>query len=300
MSDVTAAADVLAPNADVASLSPRLVAALRGNGCTVVPAGDAVLQVAWRGRPGWAHVSGWLLLPLLGLGAAIWRVRRTEACTLTLQADRAGVRIHLTGRLPEPARIAALAVINSPRPDDHPTREVGPRAMTSTDALVTSVPGRPSPPPAAPELPVEQTGWERDQHTVSAQVVRDLVAASAATFALDNGRTVAIGEFGLLGRDPAPAKGEEHAQLVAVPDATRTVSKTHLAFGTAGGPWVMDRHSTNGSAVVGRDGQRNACPPGVRIPVSAGDTVHFGDRSFVVHGAVAHGESSPSTFGRSV
>jgi len=100
---------------------------------------------------------------------------------------------------------------------------------------------------------------------------------------LDDGRDFRLDRNVLVGRNPAANTGESQAQLLAVPDPGRTISKTHLHLLTDGaGVWVTDRHSTNGSAVTTPDGVRTALQPGVPSFVSPGATVHFGDRSFTV------------------
>jgi uncharacterized RDD family membrane protein YckC len=100
---------------------------------------------------------------------------------------------------------------------------------------------------------------------------------------LDDGRDFRLERSVLIGRNPAAAAAEAHAQLLAVPDPGRTISKTHLHLLTdGGGVWVTDRNSTNGSAVTTPDGVRTALQPGVPSFVSPGTTVHFGDRTFDV------------------
>jgi uncharacterized RDD family membrane protein YckC len=107
--------------------------------------------------------------------------------------------------------------------------------------------------------------------------------AAALRIRLDDGRDFRLDRSVLIGRNPAAAAGEAHAQLLAVPDPGRTISKTHLHLLTdGGGVWVTDRNSTNGSAVTTPDGARTALQPGVPSFVSPGTTVHFGDRTFDV------------------
>jgi hypothetical protein len=75
--------------------------------------------------------------------------------------------------------------------------------------------------------------------------------------------------------------GEQQAQLLAVDDPGRSISKTHLHLLTDGaGIWVTDRNSTNGSAVTTPDGHRTPLQPGVPAFVTPGSSVHFGDRTF--------------------
>lgn len=116
--------------------------------------------------------------------------------------------------------------------------------------------------------------------------------ATAASYAprsvrirLDDGRDFVLESAALIGRNPA-AKGSESVQLISVQDEGRSVSKTHLHLRVeAGRLWVTDRHSTNGSAVTGTDGERTPLPGGQPYWAAPGSTVHFGDRSFKVEQA---------------
>ena len=69
-------------------------------------------------------------------------------------------------------------------------------------------------------------------------------------------------------------EGEADAELVKLPDESRTVSKTHLALGVDdAGLFVVDRGSTNGSTVT---------PPGQpTVPVGAFHAVSVVDGSVV-------------------
>lgn len=107
-------------------------------------------------------------------------------------------------------------------------------------------------------------------------------APSGVLIRLDDGRDLVLESAALIGRNPA-AKENESAQLIPVKDEGRSVSKTHLHLRVeAGRLWVTDRHSTNGSAVTGADGERTPLPGGQPYWASPGSTVHFGDRSFKV------------------
>jgi uncharacterized RDD family membrane protein YckC len=98
---------------------------------------------------------------------------------------------------------------------------------------------------------------------------------------LDDGRDFQLDRSVLVGRNPVGQAGEQHAQLLAVDDPGRSISKTHLHLLTdGGGIWVTDRNSTNGSAVTTPDGLRTPLVPGVPSFVTPGSSVHFGDRTF--------------------
>jgi uncharacterized RDD family membrane protein YckC len=95
---------------------------------------------------------------------------------------------------------------------------------------------------------------------------------------LDDGRRIALDGLILLGRNPQPQAGEEDAQLIKIADETRTVSKSHLAVGLdAGGVYVIDRGSTNGSTVSTTNGMSTRCKAGEMVRVGEGAIVSIGD-----------------------
>ena len=91
---------------------------------------------------------------------------------------------------------------------------------------------------------------------------------------LDDGRRITLEGLVLLGRNPQPKAGEEDAQLIKIADETRTVSKSHLAVGVdAGGVYVVDRGSTNGSTVSTTNGMSSRCRAGEMVRVGDGAIV---------------------------
>ncbi|MBC9955939.1 RDD family protein [Yimella sp. cx-51] len=120
------------------------------------------------------------------------------------------------------------------------------------------------------------------EHTV----VSMPTAADTVQLILDNGRVVPLVGAAVLGRDPVAPAGVGEVEAIAVPDAARSISKTHVAVGrTADGLWVRDLRSTNGVRIVGVDGRERRLEPGVRHPLELGERVMFGGRSFeVTHG----------------
>ena len=95
---------------------------------------------------------------------------------------------------------------------------------------------------------------------------------------LDDGRRIPLDGLVLLGRNPQPKAGEEDAQLIKIADETRTVSKSHLAVGVdAGGVYVVDRGSTNGSTVSTTNGMSARCRAGEMVRVGDGAIVSIGD-----------------------
>jgi uncharacterized RDD family membrane protein YckC len=98
----------------------------------------------------------------------------------------------------------------------------------------------------------------------------------------DDGRNVPLTESLIVGRDPVVAAGEPDANLLALGDEGRSVSKTHLRLDAGpAGVQVTDRHSTNGVTVI-TAGIPLACVPGVATLVPDNSTVRFGDRHLLV------------------
>jgi len=130
--------------------------------------------------------------------------------------------------------------------------------------------------PAVSPAPVVEASALPDQGDLAAPVPTWVLAAST-------GERVIVAGSGLVGRKPVAAEGESFDQLVAIIDPTRSVSKTHLEFGVeAGELWVLDRFSSNGSAVVSPEGQRRECEPGRRYRVDRGSRIEIGDQHLVV------------------
>lgn len=165
----------------------------------------------------------------------------------------------------------ARALAEEPRRIDEFSEGAGPEVDPAFDAaafeateLVRGPRTVPAPEPAA-----------SDDATVVTPPRR--VALVALTW--DSGERVAVYGTTLFGRNPAAEAG---AAVVAVRDETLSLSKTHFEIGAdAAGPWVTDRHSTNGTLLV-RGGDRRPLPPGARTPLVAGDRLEFGDRSLLV------------------
>jgi hypothetical protein len=168
--------------------------------------------------------------------------------------------------------VEATPYLRHPVDDSRPTDT---RVVTSTvlrtineTAVRRSVGSRQAPIVDASALP--------DQGDLSEPVPTWVLAAST-------GERVIVSGSGLVGRKPVATEGESFDQLVALTDPTRSVSKTHLEFGVDGGElWVLDRFSSNGSAVVGSDGRRRECEPGRRYRVARGSRVEIGDQYLIV------------------
>ncbi|RXR23565.1 FHA domain-containing protein [Oerskovia turbata] len=170
--------------------------------------------------------------------------------------------------------------------------------------LITGVPGAASPSGSAPVTPSpalgplavpattatpapahEEPDW--DSTRLSAREIRheahEATPTPGAVLELESGQRVPLTGPALVGRNPQ-ASGGEARTLVRVEDPTRSVSKTHVELGfDAGGLWVQDRGSTNGTVLLRPGGAPVALDPGVRVPVPVGSVITVGDRRIVVH-----------------
>jgi hypothetical protein len=144
--------------------------------------------------------------------------------------------------------------------------------------------------PVAPDVPAvpvatttaadEDPDWDSTRFSV-ADVRRD--APAGFVLELETGRRVTVTGSALIGRNPQ-ATGEGPVVLVAVEDPTRSVSKTHAEMGVdAGGLWLVDRGSTNGTILTRPGSAPQVLEAGVRVAVTVGAVVQVGDRRLTVH-----------------
>ncbi|KIS28130.1 transporter [Arthrobacter sp. SPG23] len=171
-----------------------------------------------------------------------------------------------------PTAAAPAAVQAQPAPDPVQTKTLPDPAVQSPAAQ-------------SPAVQVPSPGWalhpddDHDRTQMRGQTVPAPVAV--LRIRLDDGRDFQLDQTVLIGRNPSGFPGEHIAQLLAVADPGRSISKTHLHLREDnGGVWVTDRNSTNGSAVTTPDGVRTALQAGEPAYVRPGSTVHFGDRTF--------------------
>jgi len=110
------------------------------------------------------------------------------------------------------------------------------------------------------------------------------VADPAAPFLVfEDGSTVIVPSYGLIGRMPEAPAGRAADILLTLEDPQLLLSKTHLAFGVEEGTvWVQDQGSSNGTAIVGADGSDSPLPAGTRAAVAHGTVVRAGGRMFQV------------------
>jgi hypothetical protein len=158
-------------------------------------------------------------------------------------------------------------VADSPLP---PVSAVAPNAEDLEEAVRTAVrPGRDD------DIAVEATRLG----TPSQQPAQ----AAERWLSIDSSDPVPLAELMLVGRAPVPRDGEGHAVLIALDDPDHSVSKTHLAITVNDeGVWVIDRGSTNGTAIVDSDGMVTSVSSSAPSRVAPDAEVRFGKRSFTI------------------
>lgn len=195
-----------------------------------------------------------------------------------------------------PSSASPVTSAPAPAPGSGPARTEPVRAAAARPAAV----------PAALEASVPATagrssGYREDQVVLvggaespadpdeelgSTQLRSRSTGPAAVRLRFDDGQGHELNGSALVGRNPAAAAGETVDLLIPFADMGRSVSKTHLHLTVdSTGVWVTDRHSTNGSGITPRGGDRQRLEPGRPVLAPVGTTVHFGDRSFTVSAA---------------
>lgn len=100
---------------------------------------------------------------------------------------------------------------------------------------------------------------------------------------LDDGREVELVVTVLLGRNPQKGPDDPEVHLVPSSGDGRMISRTHVLIGVdPRGVYVVDRDSTNGTALVTSSGELKPCPASIPMRVREGQQVSYGNRWFTV------------------
>ena len=106
-------------------------------------------------------------------------------------------------------------------------------------------------------------------------------ALASVTLEFDGGAIFPLSGVAVVGRNPPPTEG---ASIIAVPDLSRLLSKTHARLEWTGTTVVVtDLGSTNGSGLQAADGTLTDLEPHVPTPVPLGAAIALADRSVTVH-----------------
>lgn len=94
---------------------------------------------------------------------------------------------------------------------------------------------------------------------------------------LSDGSKIAVKGLVILGRNPVAHRNWPKAQLVSVPDKSKSVSKTHaMVEADAQGLWVTDLKSTNGVVVTYADGREVEANSDERLSLDDGCAIELG------------------------
>ncbi|TCK59658.1 FHA domain-containing protein [Curtobacterium sp. PhB136] len=106
----------------------------------------------------------------------------------------------------------------------------------------------------------------------------DPVPLDATVLTFDTGAVHWFRTTCVVGRNP---EAEAGVTTIAVPDLSRTLSKTHTALVQENGVVrIRDLASTNGTTVVHTDGSFDDLVPGADVVLEPGATVRIGDHAF--------------------
>lgn len=272
---------------DAADVSARVSAALAATGAYhVVDLQQGRHQLVRTYRPTWVLVAGTAGLPLFGLGALFFLVRRTELCTISVTYGSTGSVLSIAGSLLRGHLDIATRAALDPS-----------KARQQTVDLPVDLAEDPGAPALEPDLacPPAITGTTGFDSPVPSFVTNgisssDVTVARTAvrpsepcriTLQLTDGRRLPLAGRVVIGRDPSWWESSpESATLVAMDDPHMALSKTHLVItARTDALLVEDLYSTNGTEVAWPDGTRCALTPGEPLRLAAGAVVHFGGQA---------------------
>lgn len=108
----------------------------------------------------------------------------------------------------------------------------------------------------------------------------------APTLVLPDGRRVELDGDLVLGRAPIAPESSPSARSISL--SVATISKTHVLIGhDAGGVWLVDLNSSNGTEVIDAVGMSESAVPGHRLVVPSGSHIRVGtDTVITVEGPI--------------
>lgn len=117
-------------------------------------------------------------------------------------------------------------------------------------------------------------------------VARPVSAQTTVLLATENGRSWELRRPALVGRKPFDPR-RPNADLIALPDLSRTLSRTHLLMERSDTTvWATDLQSTSGTELLAPDGSRTRLEAGGRSAVPIGSIIVCGTQRIRV---LAHG-----------
>ena len=185
--------------------------------------------------------------------------------------------------VPAPSTPAAPAQVPGQASWGAPAQQVPPQAAQASynagGQYTAPASGVPGPPPSRRDVQAVQSSGT-SQWGGAGQSQWGAPATPPRTQLLwlifDSGQRELIDMPVTLGRAPAAVEG---SRAVVVPDATMSLSRTHMRLGpTATGAWIEDSFSANGTQIRTPDGRVMELTGGQAVEVPAGTEVIMGDR----------------------
>ena len=182
-----------------------------------------------------------------------------------------------------PAAPAAPAQVPAPPSWGAPAQQVSPQPAQASygggGQYAAPASGVPGPPPSRRDVQtVQRSGASQWGGAGQSQWGVPVTAPRTQLLWLifDSGQRELIDMPVTLGRAPAAVEG---SRAVVVPDATMSLSRTHMRLGpTATGAWIEDSFSANGTQIRTPDGRVMELTGGQAVEVPAGTEVIMGDR----------------------
>ena len=183
--------------------------------------------------------------------------------------------------VPAPSTPVAPAQVPAPPSWGAPSQQVPPQSAQASygagGQYAAPTSGVPGPPPSRRDV---QAAQRASQWGGAGQSQWGAPATPPRTQLLwlifDSGQRELIDMPVTLGRAPAAVEG---SRAVVVPDATMSLSRTHMRVGpTASGAWIEDSFSANGTQIRTPDGRVMELTGGQAVEVPAGTEVIMGDR----------------------
>ena len=183
--------------------------------------------------------------------------------------------------VPAPSTPVAPAQVPAPPSWGAPSQQVPPQSAQASygagGQYAAPASGVPGPPPSRRDV---QASQRASQWGGAGQSQWGAPATPPRTQLLwlifDSGQRELIDMPVTLGRAPAAVEG---SRAVVVPDATMSLSRTHMRVGpTTSGAWIEDSFSANGTQIRTPDGRVMELTGGQAVEVPAGTEVIMGDR----------------------
>lgn len=173
-----------------------------------------------------------------------------------------------------------------PAPPTPPAPPVQQPTVTPQPAPQPPAPPHPAPQPAAGRGPQANDSFDSsdsgdpDDEAFDATIVVARGDRVTAWRLIDiDGTAFPLYRSNVLGRRPAAARAPEGAQLVALSDPGKVLSRTHALLEIEGDElWVTDLDSTNGTEMIDAGGSAKPCLPGRPYALSTGGALSLGGR----------------------